>query len=114
MATEPRSKRRSPTSTPSPRWRARIQHNAKGRALLTALQDGFQRKHGSSAPPEKAIIFTESRRTQQYLLRVLADRRLASEDIVLFNGSNTDDSSKAIYASWAGAARRHGSRHGLS
>jgi adenine-specific DNA-methyltransferase len=90
-----------------------IQHNAKGRALLTALKTAFAeaRKLGAA---EKAIIFTESRRTQQYLLRVLADGGYASEDIVLFNGSNTDDSSKAIYSAWtgrhAGTDRLTGSR----
>jgi len=39
---------------------------------------------------QKAIIFTESRRTQSYLLRVLADSPW-KDGIVLFNGSNTDD-----------------------
>jgi adenine-specific DNA-methyltransferase len=48
---------------------------------------------------EKAIIFTESRRTQSYLLRLLADSAYA-EGIVLFNGTNTDERSKAIYDSW--------------
>jgi adenine-specific DNA-methyltransferase len=78
-----------------------IQHNAKGRALLTALKTAFAeaRKLGAA---EKAIIFTESRRTQLYLLRVLADGGYAPEDIVLFNGSNTDDSSEAIYSAWTG------------
>ena len=80
---------------------AGIQHNAKGRALLTALNTAFSEAKKLGAA-EKAIIFTESRRTQQYLLRVLADGGYASEDIVLFNGSNTDGSSKAIYAAWAG------------
>ncbi len=49
--------------------------------------------------PQMAIIFTESRRTQSYLLRVLADNPWGS-GIVLFNGSNTDDRSKTIYARW--------------
>ncbi len=54
---------------------------------------------------EKAIIFTESRRTQQYLLRVLADSS-ARKASFLFNGSNTDDSSKAIYGAWRRPACR--------
>lgn len=75
-----------------------IKHNAKGRALLKALEIAFAKaaKLGSA---QKAIIFTESRRTQSYLLRVLADSPFA-EGIVLFNGSNTDDRSKQIYAEW--------------
>ena len=79
-----------------------IQHNAKGKALLTALQIAFAKTSRLGAPT-KAIIFTESRRTQSYLLRVLADSPFA-EGIVLFNGSNTDERSRQIYAEWL---RRH-------
>ena len=39
---------------------------------------------GRPKVPRKAIIFTESRKTQMYLLRVLADSPFA-EKIVLFN-----------------------------
>jgi superfamily II DNA or RNA helicase len=77
-----------------------ISSNAKGKALLKALAVGFARMASMEPPaPQKAIIFTESRRTQSYLLRVLADSPWGS-GIVLFNGSNTDDRSKAIYARW--------------
>src|SRR6266849_2239112 len=75
-----------------------IEHNAKGRALLQALGVAFAKAKELGAAP-KAIIFTESRRTQAYLLRVLADSPYA-DGIVLFNGTNTDDRSKQIYARW--------------
>jgi ERCC4-related helicase len=75
-----------------------IESNAKGKALLKALAVAFAKATELSAA-EKAIIFTESRRTQSYLLRVLADSPW-SEGVVLFNGSNTDERSKQIYASW--------------
>lgn len=75
-----------------------IQHNAKGRALLKALEHAFTKARDIGAE-EKAIIFTESRRTQNYLLRVLADSSFA-EGVVLFNGSNTDERSKQIYSDW--------------
>jgi len=75
-----------------------ITHNAKGAALLKALEIAFAKAIELGAEP-KAIIFTESRRTQNYLLRVLADSRFA-EGIVLFNGSNTDERSREIYADW--------------
>ncbi|HTU48393.1 MAG TPA: SNF2-related protein [Bryobacteraceae bacterium] len=75
-----------------------IDHNAKGKALIKALNIAFSRAKELGAQ-EKAIIFTESRRTQAYLLRVLADSPYA-EGIVLFNGSNTDEGSKTIYAEW--------------
>jgi len=75
-----------------------IEHNAKGKALLTALDIAFAKARKIGAA-EKAIIFTESRRTQLYLLRVLAGSSFA-EGIVLFNGSNTDPRSREIYARW--------------
>lgn len=75
-----------------------ITHNAKGAALIKALEIAFA-KAIELGGEQKAIIFTESRRTQNYLLRVLADSRFA-EGIVLFNGSNTDERSREIYANW--------------
>jgi len=75
-----------------------LDHNAKGKALLKALDVAFAKARELGAA-EKAIIFTESRKTQSYLLRLLGDSPWA-EGIVLFNGSNTDDTSKAIYARW--------------
>ena len=75
-----------------------IESNAKGKALLKALDIAFAKAIELGAA-QKAIIFTESRRTQSYLLRVLGDSPW-SEGIVLFNGSNTDERSKQIYARW--------------
>lgn len=75
-----------------------IDHNAKGKALLKALEVAFEKAKELGAS-EKAIIFTESRKTQSYLLRLLADSP-HGDGIVLFNGTNTDDSSKAIYSRW--------------
>ncbi len=91
---------------------ASIQHNAKGSALLKALDVAFARAKQLGAEA-KAIIFTESRRTQDYLLRVLAGSAHA-QGLVLFNGSNTDEGSRKIYAAWlakhAGTDRVSGSR----
>lgn len=77
---------------------ASIEHNAKGKALVAALKIAFAKAKDLGAQ-EKAIIFTESCRTQNYLLRVLIDSPFA-EGIVLFNGSNNDERSKRIYAAW--------------
>lgn len=89
-----------------------ITSNAKGRALLVALERAFGEADRLGAAP-KAIIFTESRRTQEYLLRILADSPYSS-GIVLFNGSNSDPRSREIYAAWlerhAGTDRVSGSR----
>ncbi len=80
-----------------------IHHNAKGKALLKALRIAFDKAQDLGAA-EKAIVFTESRLTQSYLLRLLADSPFA-EGIVLFNGSNTDERSSAIYGEWLGRHR---------
>ena len=89
-----------------------IEQNAKGRALLKALDVGFAKARELGAA-EKAIIFTESKRTQSYLLRLLGDSAYA-DGIVLFNGTNTDPESKAIYNDWLehnkGSDRITGSR----
>jgi len=75
-----------------------IEHNAKGKALVKALAVAFA-KATELGGVQKAIIFTESRRTQSYLLRVLGDSPFC-DGIVLFNGSNTDERSRQIYATW--------------
>jgi len=75
-----------------------IETNAKGKALITALDKAFEEASRLGAA-QKAIIFTESRRTQDYLLRVLADSPFR-DGIVLFNGTNTDARSREIYAAW--------------
>lgn len=89
-----------------------ITENAKGTALLQALKVAFEKLRELGAA-QKAIIFTESRRTQDYLLNLLAQTAYSS-GVVLFNGSNTDPRSKAIYAAWlekhAGTDRITGSR----
>jgi adenine-specific DNA-methyltransferase len=91
-----------------------IDHNAKGMALLKALAIAFAKAQEIGAE-QKAIIFTESRRTQDYLLRLLSDSPFA-EGIVLFNGSNTDERSRQIYSEWLerhqGSDRITGSRSG--
>ncbi len=75
-----------------------IRDNAKGKALLTALERAFAELERLGAP-KKAIIFTESRRTQEYLLSLLADTHYG-EGIVLFNGTNSDARSQAVYKDW--------------
>jgi len=75
-----------------------IQQNAKGDSLLKALRLGFAKAVELGAPP-KALIFTESRRTQVYLLRLLEANGYAGK-IVLFNGTNTDPASKQMYQQW--------------
>ena len=47
-----------------------IREDQKSHALLSALQQGFERM-GAMGAARKAVIFTESRRTQDYLARYL-------------------------------------------
>ena len=74
-----------------------ITDNAKGQALLTALERAFAAAEGLGAE-RKAIIFTESRRTQAYLQQLLEPHY--SGKVVLFNGSNSDPASKRILKKW--------------
>jgi superfamily II DNA or RNA helicase/uncharacterized protein YeeX (DUF496 family) len=75
-----------------------ITQNSKGQSLLTALSNGFREQEKTGAN-KKALIFTESRRTQEYILRLLQDTAFGDK-VVLFNGTNNDPLSKRIYENW--------------
>lgn len=75
-----------------------IRENSKGKALLTALDRAFAELDRLGAA-KKAIIFTESKRTQEYLLSLLADTQYG-DGIVLFNGTNNDSRAQVIYKDW--------------
>lgn len=47
----------------------------------------------------KALIFTESRRTQEYLFKFLSDNGY-NDKIVCFNGTNDSVEAKNIYRLW--------------
>jgi len=89
-----------------------IRDNAKGQALLQALGRAFVELDKLGAN-KKALIFTESRRTQDYLLELLEQSPYAGQT-VLFNGSNTSAQAQQVYAAWlqrhAGTDRITGSR----
>jgi len=76
----------------------KIWTNSKGEALLIAIKKGFEMTAELGAQ-KKALIFTESTITQEYLLRLLSENGY-KEKIVLFNGSNNDAKSKEIYQKW--------------
>lgn len=79
-----------------------IKHNAKGDKLLTALKEGFAKMDKQAN--QKAIIFTESTRTQNYLFNLLSEHY--PNKIVLFNGSNNDETSNKVYKSWLSQNKR--------
>lgn len=82
-----------------------IVRNSKGEVLLMALRRGFaasaeaQMDQGAANLQQKAVIFTESRRTQEYLFNILEQTEFAGK-VMLFNGVNNDSLSKAIYQRW--------------
>lgn len=76
----------------------RIKVDAKAEALITALEQGFANMAKVGAE-RKAVIFTESRRTQDYLLQFLESRGYLGK-IVTFSGSNTTAGINAIYQRW--------------
>ena len=69
-----------------------IKTNAKGDNLISALTQGFK-KIEQLGGQRKAVIFTESRRTQEYLFNLLSNNGYEGE-IVFLNGVNNDDISK--------------------
>ena len=91
-----------------------IAKNSKGEVLLSALRRGFvaaeqaRAAQGATNLQQKAVIFTESRKTQQYLFDLLESTEFAGRS-VLFNGTNTDARSKEIYQAWLG--RHAGTDH---
>jgi superfamily II DNA/RNA helicase len=77
---------------------ASIQTNAKGKALLECLPGVLDEIVGKGGR-RKAVIFTESVRTQNYLRELLEQRGFAGQTVIL-NGSNADKDSNAIYKAW--------------
>ena len=75
-----------------------LQTDTKAQALLKALTLGFD-KMAELRAPRKAIIFTESKRTQEYLHRFLSANGHAGK-LVLFSGTNNHEESTAIYQRW--------------
>lgn len=82
-----------------------IREDQKSFALLNALEQGFARMSAMGAP-RKAVIFTESRRTQEYLARFLEAHGHAGK-VVTFSGGNQGEAATGIYQRWL--ARYHGS-----
>ena len=76
----------------------KISQDTKASALLQALSSAFKQltKLGAN---QKALIFTESTRTQKYLKEFL-DMNGYKGKVALFNGNNSDTESNAIYEKW--------------
>ncbi|WP_375752888.1 SNF2-related protein [Vibrio sp. HN007] len=89
-----------------------IRSNAKGDALLIVLEKAMSMTE-SLGGQRKAVVFTESCRTQQYLMQLLEANGYADRTVLL-NGSNSDAKSQQIYQDWLrqheGSARISGSK----
>lgn len=75
-----------------------ITHETKALELIKGLDKAFLRLDILGAN-KKALVFTESCRTQQYLYRFLQENGYKGR-VVCFNGTNNDSDVKAIFDKW--------------
>ena len=76
----------------------RISKESKAEALLSALKESF-RIQSESGAQRKALIFTESTRTQSFLREHLEANGYDGK-IVLFNGKASEPQTNEIYKTW--------------
>jgi len=84
--------------------------DTKSQTLLKALEIGFEQMLKTGAA-RKALIFTESRRTQQYLKTFLESHGYEGT-VISFNGTNNGSEATAIYEKWYEANRENGRASG--
>lgn len=85
-----------------------ITHNAKADALRIAVNRAFDTQNEENID-NKVVIFTESVRTQKFLFEELSNHGYEG-NILMFNGSPGDPTTKAIYNAWR--ARNYGKSYG--
>lgn len=88
------------------KWARSIGIDTKTRALLKALEIGFGKMVEMGAA-QRAVIFTESRRTQAYLKDFLEANGYAGR-VITFNGTNKEPETTAIYERWVEANKESG------
>ena len=88
-----------------------IKYDSKSEALLQALEQSFAMLPKTGAQ-RKALIFTESTRTQKYLKDYLDQHGYAGK-IVIFNGTNNEPESNAIYDTWYAKNAYNGKASGI-
>lgn len=87
-------------------WARSIGIDTKTRALLKALEIGFNNMSSMGALP-KAVVFTESLRTQTYVRNFLEANGYAGK-VISFNGSNTGPDANALLERWQAANKTTG------
>ena len=75
-----------------------ITTETKSVTLLDAIQTGFE-ETAARGGNRKALIFTESTRTQKYLKQFLEENGYAGK-VCIFNGSNSGPETTQIYNDW--------------
>jgi adenine-specific DNA-methyltransferase len=76
-----------------------LPHDAKARSFQEAIRVVLERGRDGRGSG-KAVVFTESITTQEYLRRLLLDMGLSDEDVTLFRGTNDHDRAKQAHARW--------------
>lgn len=89
-----------------------ITENAKGNALIQGISQAFEQAKRIGSP-RKLLVFTESRRTQQYLKELL-DKHGFEGRVLTLNGTNTDLASKAIVKQWKERHKKDGKVTGIA
>lgn len=83
-----------------------IKIDSKTKNLVSAIEVGFNEMEKTGAK-RKAIIFTESMRTQEYLKSFL-DQNGFKDKTIIFNGSNISKESNQIYKNWLEKNKNNG------
>jgi superfamily II DNA or RNA helicase len=83
------------------RWARAIGIDTKTRKLIEALNVGWKEMQKQGAEP-KAVVFTESRRTQEYLRNFLEANGYAGQ-VICFSGGGKDPQVQAVYQDWIAA-----------
>lgn len=78
-----------------------IKNESKASALLAALKEAFKKLQEEGAE-RKALIFTESTKTQAFLREMLEANGYAG-NVVLFNGKASEPQTNEIYKNWCDA-----------
>jgi superfamily II DNA or RNA helicase len=87
-------------------WANSIGVDTKAKSLLSALEIGFSNM-AEIGGSRKAVVFTESRRTQSYLKEFLESNGYAGK-VLTFNGTNREPDTTEIYNRWLETNRNSG------
>jgi hypothetical protein len=76
-----------------------LPHDAKARSFQEAIRVVLERGRDGRGSG-KAVVFTESITTQEYLRKLLLDVGLRDEEVTLFRGTNDHERAKQAHARW--------------